>query len=89
MAVERREIPPEKIEEQAAICAALREQLGDGERYAMVDTYGCQQNESDSEILRGYLRAMGYAITDDEETADVIAPSGSTPRCGSSATWAP
>ena len=73
MAVERREIPPEKIEEQAAICAALREQLGDGERYAMVDTYGCQQNESDSEILRGYLRAMGYAITDDEEKADVIA----------------
>ena len=73
MAIVRREIPPEKIEEQQAICAALREQLGGGERYAMVDTYGCQQNESDSEVLRGYLRAMGYAITDDEEKADVIA----------------
>ena len=73
MAMERREIPPEKIQEQTAICARIRENLGEGERYAMVDTYGCQQNESDSEVLRGYLRAMGYTLTDDEEKADVIA----------------
>ena len=72
MAPVRREIAPEKIEEQKAICARLRETLGDGERYAMVDTYGCQQNESDSEILRGCLREMGYTITDDEQRAEVI-----------------
>ena len=68
----RREISPEKIEEQRAVCARLRERLGGGERCAMVDTYGCQQNESDSEVLRGYLRDMGYEITDDEQRAEVI-----------------
>ncbi|MBO6041515.1 MAG: tRNA (N6-isopentenyl adenosine(37)-C2)-methylthiotransferase MiaB, partial [Oscillospiraceae bacterium] len=72
MAMARREIAPEKIDEQRAVCARLRERLGADERFAMVDTYGCQQNESDSEILRGYLREMGYAITDDEQRAEVI-----------------
>ena len=36
-----------------------------------VDTYGCQQNESDSEKLRGMLVEMGYGITKDENAADV------------------
>ena len=72
MAYERREVPPEKIQEQMDVCAQLRARLGDGERFAMVDTYGCQQNESDSEVLRGYLRAMGYAMTSDEEQAEII-----------------
>lgn len=36
-----------------------------------VDTYGCQQNESDSEKLRGMLVEMGYGITKDENLADV------------------
>ena len=40
--------------------------------YALVDTYGCQQNEADSEILRGLLREMGYEPTTDETKADVI-----------------
>ncbi|MCL2748080.1 MAG: tRNA (N6-isopentenyl adenosine(37)-C2)-methylthiotransferase MiaB [Oscillospiraceae bacterium] len=39
---------------------------------AYVDTYGCQQNEADSERLRGMLAEMGYAFTDDEYAADVI-----------------
>ena len=72
MAYARREIPAEKIEEQTALCRRLREALPPGEHFAMVDTYGCQQNESDSEVLRGFLREMGYAITDDEQRADVI-----------------
>ncbi len=72
MPLERREIAPEKMKEQMDVCRRLQAALGPGERFAMVDTYGCQQNESDSEVLRGYLRAMGYAITDDEEKADVI-----------------
>ena len=29
---------------------------------AYVETYGCQQNEADSEKLRGYLVQSGYAI---------------------------
>ena len=54
----------EKIAERNAALAA--------ESLAFVDTYGCQQNEADSERIRGYLRAMGYGFTDDENAADVI-----------------
>lgn len=39
---------------------------------AMVDTYGCQQNEADSEILRGMLIEMGYTMTQNEAEADVV-----------------
>ena len=39
---------------------------------AFVDTYGCQQNEADSERIRGYLRQMGYGFTDQEEEAQII-----------------
>jgi len=39
---------------------------------AYVDTYGCQQNESDSEKLRGMLVEMGYSVTYDEFKADVV-----------------
>ena len=39
---------------------------------AFVDTYGCQQNEADSEKLRGMLKVMGYEMTRDEAAADVI-----------------
>ena len=39
---------------------------------AYVETYGCQQNEADSEKLRGYLTQAGYAITGSAEGADVV-----------------
>ena len=39
---------------------------------AFVDTYGCQQNEADSERLRGYLARMGYEFSDTEEGADLV-----------------
>ena len=39
---------------------------------ALVDTFGCQQNEADSELLRGMLSAMGFAFTDRAEDADVV-----------------
>ncbi len=39
---------------------------------AFVDTYGCQQNEADSQTLRGMLIEMGYKIVYDENEADVI-----------------
>ncbi len=40
--------------------------------YFCVQTYGCQQNEADSERLAGMAQKMGYAITDDPAKADVI-----------------
>ncbi len=39
---------------------------------AYVETYGCQQNEADSEKLRGYLAQSGYAIGNTAEGADVV-----------------
>ena len=73
MAYVRQEIAPEQVAAQRLVCERVREKLGNEPRYALVDTYGCQQNESDSEVLRGYLRDMGYSITEYEEQADIIA----------------
>ena len=39
---------------------------------AYVETYGCQQNEADSEKLRGYLAQSGYTMTQQAEGADVV-----------------
>ncbi|MBE6958367.1 MAG: tRNA (N6-isopentenyl adenosine(37)-C2)-methylthiotransferase MiaB [Ruminococcaceae bacterium] len=39
---------------------------------AYVETYGCQQNEADSEKLRGYLSQSGYTIVQEAEGADVV-----------------
>ena len=39
---------------------------------AYVETYGCQQNEADSEKLRGYLAQGGYTIVACAEGADVV-----------------
>ena len=39
---------------------------------AYVETYGCQQNEADSEKLRGYLVQSGYTIGTQAEGADVV-----------------
>ena len=74
MAYIRKIIAPEEIRRQESICARICARvLADGERpLAMVDTYGCQQNEADSEKLRGYLAEMGYGFTQDEFSADII-----------------
>ena len=39
---------------------------------AYMETYGCQQNEADSEKLRGFLSQSGYAIVQEAEGADVV-----------------
>ena len=39
---------------------------------AYVETYGCQQNEADSEKIRGYLVQSGYRIIPEAEGADVV-----------------
>jgi len=69
----RIEIPANEIEKQKAIMRHIRENIRGTatQPLAYVDTYGCQQNESDSEKLRGMLTEMGYGFTDDEFMADV------------------
>lgn len=39
---------------------------------AHIVVYGCQQNVSDAEKIRGMLKTMGYEMTDDIEAADFI-----------------
>ena len=39
---------------------------------AFVETYGCQQNVNDSELICGMLIDMGYVMTDSKEDADLI-----------------
>ena len=74
MPYERKTIDISRIHEQEDICRQIFDRVtSDGQRpLAMVDTYGCQQNEADSEELRGYLSEMGYSFTQDEFQADVI-----------------
>ena len=67
-------IPAEDIQRQKEYCAeifALNQSLTERPK-AWVDTYGCQQNEADSELIRGMLAEMGYDIIHTEEGADVI-----------------
>lgn len=67
-------IAPEEIARQLSLCDHVRELLEQrpGEKLAFVDTYGCQQNEADSERIRGYLARMGYRMSDTEEGADIV-----------------
>lgn len=39
---------------------------------ALVETFGCQQNENDSERIKGMLDVMGFDFTEDENEADFI-----------------
>ena len=67
-------ISQEALENQFAFCdkiAALWAAQGLTPK-AYVETYGCQQNEADSEKLRGYLTQSGYAICQEAEGADVV-----------------
>ena len=46
--------------------------LSERQRYAYVVTFGCQQNEADSETIKGVLADMGYTVTEKQELADII-----------------
>lgn len=35
-------------------------------------TFGCQQNEADTELIRGMLTDMGFGLTEDETRADLL-----------------
>ncbi len=67
-------IDEEEIKRQKQIMADMRAQNEalKSKPLACVITYGCQQNENDSEHLKGMLSKMGYVLTDEREKADVI-----------------
>jgi len=37
-----------------------------------IETFGCQMNEYDTELVRSLLTASGFTFTNDKETADVV-----------------
>ena len=37
-----------------------------------IETFGCQMNESDSELVRAMLKQEGFVFTEDRERADVV-----------------
>lgn len=70
MAEKSKHISLEELNIQKEYIAKIREIIND--KTACVVTYGCQQNENDSEKLKGMLDAMGYTLIEDREKADVI-----------------
>ena len=67
-------VPAEALRAQQAFCQKIREYWTDlGVTPACyIDTYGCQQNEADSERIRGMLEEAGYGPADSEEGADLV-----------------
>ena len=41
-------------------------------RKALTETYGCQQNENDTERIRGMLSEAGFEFTEETKEADVV-----------------
>ena len=66
-------ISQEQLEAQYAFCDKIENYWHQAGRTpkAYVETYGCQQNEADSQTLRGLLSQCGYEIAQEAEGADV------------------
>lgn len=65
-------VSTEELAEQQRYKCLVRELVDGRNLKAFVYTLGCQQNEADSERIRGVLREMGYTITEIEEEADFL-----------------
>ena len=63
-----------QLQEQFAFCDKIAAYWYDHNETptAYVETYGCQQNEADSEKIRGFLTQAGYRIIREAEGADVV-----------------
>ncbi len=72
------EVPEAEIDAQfryAAAVAAIHEkngETGDAAPRCFIQTFGCQQNEADSERIAGLAVLMGYRLTDTPEGARLI-----------------
>ncbi len=69
-----KQITSEEMNQQMAYSEQVKHLVtaGDKTPKALVITYGCQQNENDSERIRGMLAQMGYDFTEEKEEADLI-----------------
>ncbi|MBO4264900.1 MAG: tRNA (N6-isopentenyl adenosine(37)-C2)-methylthiotransferase MiaB [Clostridia bacterium] len=60
------------IDRQKNFCAKIKEKYTFGEKYVYMQTFGCQQNEADSEKLLYFANLAGYKQTFDQKLADLI-----------------
>ena len=67
-----RQLSCEEAEAQKKYASLVREYNSGKKRYAYVQTFGCQQNEADSELLAGLAADMGYEPSCDPDKADLI-----------------
>ena len=67
-------ISQEALQQQYSFCSRIEALWHDRNitPNAYVETYGCQQNEADSEKLRGLLSQCGYNMISTAEGADVV-----------------
>ena len=56
---------------ELSVCDEVKK-LNGGEKYCYIRTFGCQQNEADSERMAGLCRKMGYTVCDEPEKAKLI-----------------
>lgn len=61
----------DEINRQYAFMSNVLNITGGGKR-VFIQTFGCQQNEADSEKLLGMAKQMGYTKTEDKNEADLI-----------------
>lgn len=67
-----RRLSPEEASAARKYAALIREYNRGAGRKVYVQTFGCQQNEADSELLAGISADMGYEPTSDPDEADLI-----------------
>ena len=69
-----KEIDKLEMEKQRDFIQKIRMEntLANRRPLAFVETYGCAQNENDSEHLKGMLSDMGYGFCDNAEEADLV-----------------
>lgn len=71
-------IDPGEIERQNGFILKLKEinsrfcEIHGRKPLANTETYGCQQNENDTERIRGILKEAGYGFCDNAEDADLV-----------------
>ena len=65
-------VSEEQLQTQFTYIDAVSALIRDKQLRAYTLTFGCQQNEADTERIRGMLHEMGYRMTDRPEDADFI-----------------
>ena len=65
-------VSEEQLQNQFTYIDAVASLIRGKRLRAYTHTFGCQQNEADTERIRGMLHEMGYEMTDDVNEADFI-----------------